>query len=132
MTNTCGNCQFWQSEQSSIDDAAMVRQCRFMPQEVLKHYFDWCGQHQPKAPTSADAMLAIPDSKTQTEIRGELFGVRILPPVTTNSATSCIQVLTEDDGNWIEFDGPFSSYWLDDLITQLQAAKAVLDNTDAP
>ena len=33
----------------------------------------------------------------------------------------CLLILTEDDDNWFPSKEPFSSFWLDDLLVQLNA-----------
>ncbi len=44
----------------------------------------------------------------------------------------CLVILTEDDGNWFPDKEPFSSYWADDLMGQLQAAKAWMEQNCDP
>jgi hypothetical protein len=39
----------------------------------------------------------------------------------------CIRFLGEDDEHWWETDVSFSSYWIDEYIKMLQAAKAVCE-----
>ena len=41
-----------------------------------------------------------------------------------------VQILTEDDGNWFASEKGFSSYWIDDLINQLQKAKEFLEKQE--
>lgn len=61
------------------------------------------------------------------EIRftGECLGVR-LSPHGDNDPHIMVTTLTGDDGEW--FDGQtFSSAWLDEMITELQLARAFMD-----
>ena len=56
------------------------------------------------------------------EIKGAQFGVRL----EKNSAKAddiFVQLLSEDDDNWFDVGNGFSSYWLNDLITVLEAAR---------
>jgi len=62
----------------------------------------------------------------QLDFKGECKGVRLVQRGKTDKQV-CIQIITEDDGNWSVDGGAFSSYWFDDLQTQLNAAKAYMD-----
>jgi len=44
----------------------------------------------------------------------------------------CIKLLSEDDENWFDVGNGFSSFWLNDLITQLQAAEVLLEQLAKP
>jgi hypothetical protein len=61
-----------------------------------------------------------------SEIKGGQFGVRF-EPRGQDDPHVCIQLLSEDDTNWFEVGNSFSSFWLDDLIAQLTAAKTLLE-----
>ena len=61
-----------------------------------------------------------------TEFKGAQFGVK-LTPRGDNDPHVCIQLLGEDDEHWFEIGDPFSSFWIDDLIQQLQNAKKALE-----
>ena len=60
------------------------------------------------------------------EFKGECKGIRLFPRG-VNDNHICIVILTEDDGNWFVSDHYFSSFWTDDLIKQLQLAKAYME-----
>ena len=60
------------------------------------------------------------------EFKGEQFGVRLIPR-DRNDPHICIQLLSEDDEHWYMFGHRFSSYWIDDLIEQLNAVKYALE-----
>jgi hypothetical protein len=61
------------------------------------------------------------------EFRGCQFGVR-LAHRGKDDPHVCVQLLTEDDGQWIKTGERFSSFWIDDLIEQLQAAKSAMQS----
>lgn len=61
-------------------------------------------------------------------IRGGQFGVDF-EPRGSNDPHVCVRILTEDDEHWSASNVSFSSYWLDDFIAVLQAAKAALGAT---
>ena len=42
--STCGNCFYYR-------DQKVMGVCRFFPQNVNKHFTDWCGQHKLRQPT---------------------------------------------------------------------------------
>lgn len=60
------------------------------------------------------------------ESRGQQFGVRF-EKRGEDDPHVIVQILVEDDGNWFEVGSGFSSFWLDDVISQLQIAKATLE-----
>lgn len=51
-----------------------------------------------------------------------------LQPRGTGDPHVCFVILTEDDGNWFASSNSTSSYWLPELITQMQAAQAWCEN----
>jgi len=59
------------------------------------------------------------------EILGECIGVRISARG-KDDPHACIGILIEDDENW-SLVCDFSSYWLDEAISKLLAAKAILE-----
>ena len=61
----------------------------------------------------------------EIEFKGQCKGIR-LSKRGRNDNHICIQILTEDDDNWFASAEPFSSSWIDELITQLQATKEYL------
>ena len=65
------------------------------------------------------------------EIKGQKFGVRFVPRGGDGSEDQhiCIQLRSEDDGNWFNVGGSFSSFWLDDLRQQLKVASKLLKKT---
>ena len=44
----------------------------------------------------------------------------------------CVRFLGEDDEHWWEEDFSFSSFWIDEYIKILEAAKAVCETTGQP
>lgn len=55
---------------------------------------------------------------------GQCKGVGLFPRGSNNDNHVCFAILTEDDGNWFQSDkGSTSSFWLPELIIQLQAAE---------
>jgi hypothetical protein len=62
------------------------------------------------------------------EIKHKQFGVR-LEARGENDPHVCFQLLTEDDEYWGDTDTGGSTYWLDDLIGVLQAAKTALETS---
>jgi len=64
------------------------------------------------------------------DFKGNCKGVRLVKRGTEDSHIS-VQILTEDDGDWfVDERNQFSSYWIDDLITQLQEAKSYIESQD--
>jgi hypothetical protein len=59
------------------------------------------------------------------EFKGECKGV-LLKPRGKDDPHVLVSILTEDDEHWSEHDC-FSSYWLDELIDQLQQARRALE-----
>lgn len=59
-------------------------------------------------------------------LKGRCFGVK-LEARGPNDLHVCVQIIGEDDGHWFDVGNPFSSFWIQDLIDQLEIAKAVLD-----
>ncbi len=59
------------------------------------------------------------------EFKGELFGLRIDPPLDGQPGNQ-VTLLMEDDGNWFEVTS-FDAAWLEDLIAIAKAAKAQAD-----
>jgi len=62
-----------------------------------------------------------------TDFKGNQFGVRF-ESRSDNDNRVCIQLLGEDDEHWFEIGNTFSSFWLDDLISVLQTARAHLND----
>ncbi len=56
------------------------------------------------------------------EIKGGQLGV-ILHPRSNEDNHVCVQIISEDDGNWSKNGQYFSSFWIDDLIFVLEEAK---------
>ena len=64
------------------------------------------------------------------EFKGECKGVRLVKR-NENDPHICVQILTEDDGDWFTNDNQsFSSYWIDDLIEQLNNAKQFIESQE--
>lgn len=61
------------------------------------------------------------------ETKGKLFGIRLVPRH-KNDNHICLQILTEDDGQWFKHGDYFNSAWIDDLIEQLQITKSLLQS----
>lgn len=61
------------------------------------------------------------------ETKGKQFGIRLVPR-SKNDNHICLQILTEDDGQWFKKGNYFNSAWIDDLIEQLQIAKCLLQS----
>lgn len=59
------------------------------------------------------------------ETKGKQFGIRLVPR-SKNDNHICLQILTEDDGIWHERGEPFSSHWLEDLLTELHITEVLL------
>jgi len=59
-------------------------------------------------------------------VKNGQFGVRFVPRGPGDPHV-CVQVISEDDGNWTTSGDSFSSFWIDDLICALQAARNQLD-----
>ena len=55
------------------------------------------------------------------EFLGNCAGVRLVPRGDDDNHI-CVEILAEDDGTWQQ-GNEFSSFWLDELIAQLQAAR---------
>lgn len=65
------------------------------------------------------------------EFKGECKGIQ-LTKRGENDPHIMVSILTEDDEDWfIDEKNKFSSYWIDDLINQLQKAKLFI-NTQEP
>lgn len=62
------------------------------------------------------------------EFKGNCKGVRLKKRGADDNHIS-VQLLTEDDEMWYEGDS-FSSYWIDELIEQLQNAKKFIETQD--
>lgn len=58
------------------------------------------------------------------ESKGDQFGIRLVPRG-KNDSHICVQIISEDDGEWFERQ-LFSSAWLGDLIEQLHIAEVLL------
>jgi len=56
------------------------------------------------------------------EFKGEVFGVRLVQRGPKDPHV-CVQLIAEDDGHWDEMGETFSSFWIGDLIRQLQLAE---------
>lgn len=54
------------------------------------------------------------------EIKGNYFGIR-LQPRGVEDPHVCLQLLLQDDMGWHEVGNPFSSHWLNDLMSVLHA-----------
>lgn len=61
------------------------------------------------------------------EFKGECFGVA-LSDHDVDDKHQCFSLLVEDDGIWHE-KMSMSTFWIDEAIAMLQAAKAFLDAT---
>lgn len=60
------------------------------------------------------------------EIKGGQFGVRLEPREDGDNHV-CVQIISEDDGNWSESGEYFSSFWLNDLIDVLIKARRLME-----
>jgi len=58
-------------------------------------------------------------------LKGRQFGI-ILKERGPNDPHVCIQIIGEDDEHWFDIGNSFSSFWLQDLIDQLEAAKILI------
>lgn len=68
--------------------------------------------------------------KLEKDFKGECKGVRLINRGVNDPHIS-IEILTEDDENWfVSTTSPFSSGWIDDLIVQLQLAKAYMETQE--
>ena len=63
------------------------------------------------------------------EIRGKLFGIRIIER--EDCPNDSVLIICEDDGNWFE-KFAFDAGWIDDLVAQLAAAKKIAKITYKP
>jgi hypothetical protein len=63
------------------------------------------------------------------EFKGDCKGVR-LKNRSENDNHICVEILTEDDENWFVSETSFSSYWIDELIEQLQNAKSFIETQE--
>lgn len=63
---------------------------------------------------------------------GECFSVRLERRGMGSDTHICIEIFTEDDGNWFPSRGSFSSAWLPELVSLLSAAQAWLEANCAP
>lgn len=61
------------------------------------------------------------------EFKGRCKGVQ-LKKRGFNDEHIAVQIITEDDGTWHNSGSMFSSYWIDDLIEQLQNAKKFIES----
>ena len=66
------------------------------------------------------------NEKFKIRFLGNCMGVGINPRGINDDALM-VTLLTEDDENWFSSNQTFNSYWLDEMITQLQAAKAYIE-----
>ena len=66
------------------------------------------------------------DEVPLTELKGNQFGVRFKRRG-HDDPHICIQIIGEDDEHWFDIGNSFSSFWIQDLIDQLETAKALLD-----
>lgn len=60
------------------------------------------------------------------ELKGKQFGVRFKERGRDDPHV-CIQIIGEDDEHWFNVGNPFSSFWIQDLIDQLEIAETILD-----
>jgi hypothetical protein len=65
------------------------------------------------------------------KILGKQFGIKFQARG-SDDPHICVQLLGEDDENWFDFGDRFSSYWIRDLIEQLQAAEQLLAHHEEP
>jgi hypothetical protein len=65
----------------------------------------------------------------EIEFKGKCKGVKLLKRE-TNDNHICLQILTEDDEYWFPSANPFSSFWIDELIEQLQKAKQFIETQE--
>jgi len=67
-----------------------------------------------------------------TSINGECFGVGLKNAPYTHDGKEYqrvqVQIIAEDDESWFRHGTTFDSAWLQDLITSLEAAKAIVEN----
>lgn len=62
------------------------------------------------------------------ELKGAQFGVKLFRRGGQKDPKVAALILSEDDGNWHDNDNWFDASWLDDLITQLQRAKTIIES----
>lgn len=67
----------------------------------------------------------------EVQIKGQCFGVGLERRSATDPHV-CVVLMCEDDGNWHVKGEPFSSYWLDDLIRTLEAARNTMHSRCTP
>lgn len=58
---------------------------------------------------------------TKLDFKGACFGARLIKR--PDCPNDLVQLLVEDDGNWIE-KNTFDAGWIDDLIAVLRAAQS--------
>lgn len=64
------------------------------------------------------------------EFKGKCKGIKLIKRG-ENDNHICFQILTEDDGDWfVDGTNLASCYWIDDLIEQLQRAKAYIQTQE--
>ena len=61
----------------------------------------------------------------KVEFKGCYKGVRLIQKG-INDNHILVEILTEDDDYWFASNNPFDSYWISDLIKQLQIARKYL------
>lgn len=66
----------------------------------------------------------------EIEFKGNCKGVK-LTKRGENDPHIMVSILVEDDGNWfVDEKNKFSSYWIDDLIEQLNNAKSFIESQE--
>jgi len=64
------------------------------------------------------------------EFKGECIGVKIYEiPFGENQASTCLNLIIEDDGNWHPTDFEINVHWLDETIKMLNLAKEYLEKS---
>lgn len=64
------------------------------------------------------------------DFKGNCKGIR-LTRRGENDPHIMVSILTEDDENWfVDKNNKFSSYWIDDLIKQLNTAKSFIESQE--
>ena len=67
----------------------------------------------------------------EKEFKGNCKGIKLTKRKRNeNDNHICVQILTEDDGDWFASCNSFSSYWIDDLIEQLKITKAYIETQE--
>lgn len=65
------------------------------------------------------------------EFKGKCKGIKLTKRnENKNDNHICLQILTEDDGEWFDSNNSFSSSWIDELIELLQITKAYIETQD--